>query len=83
MRVAESPVNVECRLVGTKDFGGGSVVVYGEVVWVSVDEQVLDGDHPEVRRLAPIARLGRNEWGAVGEVSERRRVPYAEMRERA
>ena len=82
-RVAESPVNVECRLVGTKDFGGGSVVVFGEVVWVSVDESVLDGDHPEVRRLAPIARLGKNEWGAVGEVTERRRVPYAELQEQA
>ena len=82
-RVAESPVNLECRVVGTHDFGGGSVVVFGEVVWVSVEESVLDGDHPDVRRLAPIARLGLNEWGAVGEVTDRRRVPYAELQDRA
>ena len=78
-RVAESPVAIECRVVGTHDFGGGSVVVFGEVVWVSVEESVLDGDHPDIRRLAPIARLGLNEWGAVGEVTDRRRVPYAEL----
>ena len=82
-RVAESPVNLECRVVGTRDFGGGSVVVFGEVVWVSVEESVLDGDHPDIRRLAPIARLGLNEWGAVGEVTDRRRVPYAELQEQA
>jgi len=81
-RVAESPVNIECRVIGTHDFGGGSVVVFGEVVWVSVEESVLDGDHPEVRRLAPIARLGLNEWSAVGEITERRRVPYAELQGR-
>lgn len=81
-RVSESPVNIECRVIGTHDFGGGSVVVFGEVVWVSVEESVLDGDHPEVRRLAPIARLGLNEWSAVGEISERRRVPYAELQGR-
>lgn len=82
-RVAESPVSIECRLVGTRDFGGGSVVVFGQVVWVAVDESVLDGDHPDVRRLAPIARLGANEWGAVGEVTDRKRVPYAALPERA
>ena len=82
-RVAESPVNLECRVVGTYDFGAGSVVVFGEVVWAAVEEAVLDGDHPEVRRLAPIARLGKNEWGAVGEVTERRRVPYAELQGQA
>src|SRR5918997_4641969 len=32
-RVAESPVALECRVVGTRDFGGGSTVVFGEVVW--------------------------------------------------
>ena len=59
------------------------MVVFGEVVWVSVEESVLDGDHPDLRRLAPIARLGLNEWGAVGEVTDRRRVPYAELQGQA
>jgi flavin reductase (DIM6/NTAB) family NADH-FMN oxidoreductase RutF len=78
-RVAESPVNLECRVVGTHDFGGGSVVVFGEVVWAAVDTAVLQDDRPEVRLLRPVSRLGANEWGAVGEVTDRTRVPYARL----
>ena len=79
-RVDASPVAIECRLVGTKDFGGGSTVVFGEVVWVAVDEDVLRDDRPAVDLLRPVARLGANEWSAIGEVTHRRRVPYAELR---
>ncbi|MCW2615777.1 MAG: hypothetical protein JWN08_2771 [Frankiales bacterium] len=75
-RVAESPVALECRVVGTKDFGGGSVVVFGEVVWAVVDEDVLASDRPEIRLMRPVARLGADEWSTVGEISERKRVRY-------
>ena len=78
-RVAESPVALECRLAGTKDFGGGSTVVFGEVVWIAVDERVLRDGRPEISLLKPLARLGGNEWSTIGEVSSRRRVPYAEL----
>lgn len=78
-RVAASPVAIECRLVDTRDFGGGSTVVFGEVVWVAVQEAVLRENRPEVRLLRPLARLGANEWSTVGQVSSRRRIPYAEL----
>jgi flavin reductase (DIM6/NTAB) family NADH-FMN oxidoreductase RutF len=78
-RVAASPVAIECRLAGTRDFGGGSSVVFGEVVWVAVDERVLRDDRPEIELLRPMARLGANEWSSIGEVTSRRRVPYAEL----
>ena len=81
-RVAESPVALECRVVGTKDFGGGSVVVFGEVVWIAVDERVLRDERPAVDLLQPLARLGGAEWSTIGEVTERRRIPYAEVRSR-
>ena len=81
-RVAESPVALECRLLATKDFGGGSTVVFGQVVWVAVAERVLRGDRPVIDLLRPMARLGANEWSTVGDVSERRRVPYAELQAR-
>jgi hypothetical protein len=29
--------------------------------------------------LQPLARLGADEWSAIGEVSSRRRVPYSEL----
>ena len=82
-RVAESPVALECRFAGTHDFGGDSTVVFGEVVWVVVDERVLRDDRPAVDLLKPLARLGANEWSTIGEVSSRRRIPYTELRGRA
>ena len=78
-RVAESPVSIECRLAGTHDFGGDSTVVFGEVVWVAVDERVIRDDRPAIDRLKPVARRGAAEWCTVGQVSSRRRVPYAEV----
>ena len=81
-RVAASPVAIECRLVGTKGFGD-CTVVFGEVVWVAVDERVLRDGRPAIDLLRPVARLGALEWSTIGEVSERRRVPYAELQARA
>jgi flavin reductase (DIM6/NTAB) family NADH-FMN oxidoreductase RutF len=81
-RVAESPVNLECRVVGTHDFGGGSVVVFGEVVWAVVEESALRDERPEIRLLQPVSRLGADEWATIGEVTSRKRVPYARLQER-
>jgi flavin reductase (DIM6/NTAB) family NADH-FMN oxidoreductase RutF len=78
-RVAESPVAIECRVVGTKDFGGGSTVVFGEVVHLAVAESVLRDDRPAIDLLRPVARLGADEWSTIGTVSSRRRVPYADV----
>ena len=75
-RVASSPVALECRVVGTHEFGGGSTVVFGQVVWIAVSERVLREDRPVVDLLKPLARLGADEWSTVGEVSSRARVPY-------
>ena len=82
-RVAASPVAIECRLLGVKAFGsgdgGGSTVVFGQVVWIAVDERVLRDERPEITLLRPLARLGAQEWSTIGEVTSRRRVPYAEL----
>ncbi len=80
-RVAESPVNLECRVLGTHAFSadtdtGGSVLVFGEVVWAVVDEGVLRDERPEISLLRPVSRLGADEWGAVGEVTARRRPTF-------
>ncbi len=83
-RVAESPVNLECRVVGRHVFGegsGASVVIFGEVVWAAVDERVLERDRPEIRLLRPNARLGADEWATVGDVTARKRIPYAALRD--
>jgi len=77
-RVAESPVALECRLVGTKEFGE-CTVVFGQVVHIAIDESVLRGDRPAIDLLQPVARLGANEWSTIGEVTSRRRIPFSEV----
>ncbi len=80
--VAASPVNLECVLEGTRAFGegpGGSTVVFGRVVWATVDEAALRDDRPAIDLLRPVARLGADEWSTIGEVTSHRRVPYAEL----
>ncbi|MFD2470831.1 flavin reductase family protein [Amycolatopsis silviterrae] len=74
-RVAESPVAFECELHSTVGFGR-STVVFGRVVHLAVSEQVLDGDHPMIERLRPLSRLGRDEWGKLGEIVELARPRY-------
>ncbi len=77
-RVAESPVNLECRLVGTRAFGY-CTVVFGQVVHVAVDEAVLRDGRPAVDLLRPLARLGADEWSTIGVVTDHRRIPFHEL----
>ncbi|MGB8650211.1 MAG: flavin reductase family protein [Mycobacteriales bacterium] len=77
-RVALSPVALECRLVDTRAFGS-CTVVFGEVVHLAVSEEVLRDGRPAVDLLKPVARLGANEWCEIGQVVERRRIPYREL----
>ncbi|MEJ8279837.1 flavin reductase family protein [Pseudonocardia spirodelae] len=79
-RVAESPVALECVLHAGIELGNSTVVI-GRVVHAAVEESVFVTDErgntlPDVRRLAPLARLGRNEWSRLGEVVEITRIPY-------
>ena len=77
-RVAESPVAMECRLAGTREFGN-CTVVFGEVVHLAVDETALRDGRPEISLLRPLARLGANEWSTIGTVTSHRRVPFSEL----
>lgn len=77
LRVAESPVALECRLVGTAEFGS-CTVVFGEVVHLAVDEAVLRDGRPAADLIRPVARLGSDEWTTLGQVTHHRRVPFAE-----
>ncbi len=74
-RVGESPVAIECRLLGTTSFGD-STVVFGQVLHVSVDDAVMRDGRPAIDLLAPASRLGGAEWGEVGTVHTRPRIPY-------
>ncbi|MDQ0619593.1 flavin reductase family protein [Arthrobacter globiformis] len=76
-RVAESPVALECRLHSTQEIGD-CVLVFGEVTHAAVSTGVLEGSHPRIDLLGPLARLGRDEWGHLGPVEELARIRKAE-----
>ncbi|MGN6129680.1 MAG: flavin reductase family protein [Nocardioidaceae bacterium] len=71
-RVAGSPVSVECTLHSTTELGD-STMILGNVVRITVEESALVDGHPEFARLAPLARLGKDEWALPGEVVSIRR----------
>lgn len=75
-RVAESPVALECVLHATVGLGS-CTVVFGRVVLASIDSDVLDGDHPVFEKLAPLSRLGRDEWGLPPATREISRIAYS------
>ena len=76
-RVAASPVAIECVLHGTVSFGN-STVVFGRVVHLAIDESVMVDGHPEIDRLKPLSRLGKDEWGTLGEVKTISRIKHAD-----
>ncbi|MCA1006088.1 flavin reductase family protein [Rhodococcus hoagii] len=62
-RVADSPVAIECRLRQVVEVGT-SFVVMGDVLAVAVRPEVLADDGlPAFAAIAPLSRLGRDEWG--------------------
>ncbi|MEV4901139.1 flavin reductase family protein [Citricoccus sp. NPDC055426] len=71
-RVAGSPAVMECVLESILPVGGNFMVL-GRVVHVAVDTDTLGTDArgrtlPLAQKLDPLTRLGRNEWGTLGEV---------------
>ncbi len=75
LRVADSPVAVECTLHSTLRLGD-STVVLGRVVHVSVWETAVRDGRPRIEQLRPLARLGGNEWSTIGEIKQIARIPY-------
>lgn len=66
-RVAESPASIECRLHSTVEVGD-STLVLGEVVAVTVRDELLHDGHPMIEGLAPLSRLGGDQWGLPPQV---------------
>ncbi len=60
-RLAESPVNMECRALQITEFGkvpeGGHVII-GEVLIVHVEDKLWAGDQIDVAKLKAVGRMG-------------------------
>ena len=67
-RVADAPASIECRLHSVVQLGD-STIVLGDVLAVTVLDSALAADGlPDLSALAPVSRLGRDEWGRPPEV---------------
>ena len=56
---------------------GDCTVVIGCVRHLALDAAVMVEDHPEVQRLRPLARLGKDEWSTIGEVRSITRIRHS------
>jgi flavin reductase (DIM6/NTAB) family NADH-FMN oxidoreductase RutF len=80
-RVSESPYALECRCCDMFSMGNG-IVIFGEVVMIAVDEQVMDGNAVSMEALNPVARLGASDWSALGEIFDVPRLSVADYQEK-
>ena len=71
-RIAESPVNMECRLERLVEIGGTALIV-GEVLLYHVRDDLVEKGRVDPRRLRPVARLGDDYYSWLGELFERAR----------
>ena len=78
-RVAESPVNMECRLVQVVPIGGGDHahgLVIGEIVLMHVRDDIIEGHRINHQRLRPTGRLAGNMYCHTGDIYEMVRPVY-------
>jgi len=68
-RIAESPVNFECRLLTTVSVGDNTVC-FGEVVRLHVDDRVIANGRVDARKLRAIGRLGGSQYCRTQDIFE-------------
>ncbi len=66
--IEEFPVNMECKLVETLDFGGTHVTFVGEIVQAYVDEYCLTNGVPDVKKIDPIIYSTDGKYWAIGDL---------------
>jgi flavin reductase (DIM6/NTAB) family NADH-FMN oxidoreductase RutF len=72
-RVAESPVNMECKLMQIMEFGNaptGSRFVIGEVVLIHIKDELWHNDHIKISKFKAIGRLGEELYCGIKDIFE-------------
>lgn len=78
--IAESPVNMECKLMEELRFGehGKRSIILGEVVRFHIHDNVLGPrNHVEIDKLNPVGRLSGNGYAHTHDRFELKRIDYA------
>ncbi len=79
-RVAESPVNMECRLLQVVPLGQGDHqhgLVIGQIVLMHIRDDIIDGHRINHQRLKPTGRLAGSMYCHTSDVFEMVRPVYA------
>lgn len=82
-RVAESPVNMECRLLQTVEVGagpGGGTLVIGEVVRFHVRDDLVDQGRIDPERLQAVGRMAGSTYARTTERFDLPRPVYQPTR---
>jgi flavin reductase (DIM6/NTAB) family NADH-FMN oxidoreductase RutF len=70
-RIAESPVNLECRVTQILELGRSRhSLVVGEVLVVHVRDDLYRDGTVDIQKLRPMGRLAGNQYGKLGEILE-------------
>ena len=79
-RVAESPVNMECRLVQVVPIGDHGLVI-GEIVLMHVRDDIIDGHRIDHQKLRPTGRLAGSMYCYTADIFEMVRPVYDPAKE--
>jgi len=76
-RIAESPINLECRKFQILEFSQGAYyLVIGEVVLFHLSEGILTNGEIDIEKLKPLGRLNWDLYVRVTETFEMKRPKY-------
>jgi hypothetical protein len=60
---------------------GNGVLIFGEVVLVAIDEDMMEGARVRAQGLDLISRLGGNAWGEIGTQHDVPRVTWEQYQQ--
>jgi len=66
--IKECPINLECKLVQTLDYGGTGEIFIGEIVEAYSEERYLTNGLPDIKKIKPIIfSMHDNNYWKIGE----------------
>ena len=70
--IKECPINLECKLSQTLDFGGTGEIYFGEIVETYTEEQYLTNGTPDIEKIKPIvfSESNGNYWKLGGNLAQ-------------
>jgi flavin reductase (DIM6/NTAB) family NADH-FMN oxidoreductase RutF len=83
-RIAESPVNMECKLIEELRFGaeGKRSIILGEVLRFHIRDEILTSrGHVDLNAMKPVGRLAGSGYIRLSDRFDMKRVSYAEWKE--